>query len=84
MSIAGNLRKRKYQIEIILSDFGINSTQSIEDVLKEREEIMLTLKYMERYTDIVVLGDCIICNIKATAEFTPYCSVDCQTHDNLL
>lgn len=62
---------RLQDIEKLLENFGADTTERVEDLLDERERI-INGKF------------CPICSSKQTEQFAPYCSVDCQTHDNLL
>lgn len=84
MGIAAKLRERKSEIESILETFGTESHERVEDILEEREDIIVTLRTLSRYPEEQELGLCPLCSSKAHVGFTPYCSADCQTHDNLL
>jgi hypothetical protein len=63
--------KRIKEIKVILdNDFGADSSERVEDLLDELDEL--------------TTRRCPLCNELAVKDFRPYCSEDCQTHDNLL
>ena len=93
MKITDILVARKKEIEIILKDFGIDSRERIEDILEERENIEVTLRTLGKYKfdsyvptkigGFIQEGSCPVCVATTDPLFTPYCSNNCQVHDNI-
>lgn len=80
--IINKLRERKDIIEVILEDFGVDSAERIEDILEEREDILVTLKTLSKYKEKEPkLGKCPLCGENQVRLFQPYCSADCQIID---